>query len=467
MLGEARISIGASPTAEPDVRVFDFPPDLRYLSFMKSSWRPILDEVHSAQAVEIARVIMAAIARGEGPAPEAFGPRQVQVWSNVLGTGSAGYSLVHAYLYLAGAGDEHSDQAIEYLDRASDFMAEFRMAESLYYGFPGIAWVTAHLAGKLFEDDPEDGVDLDEALVHFLEHPDRPGEYDLLNGFAGLGLYSIERLPRPSAARCLERVVSSLAARAERTAEGAAFFTPGEEMLPLYRETYPQGGFNLGVAHGLAGVIALLGAVCSTGIAAREARALLDATVSWLMAREMPPESPYRFPHFHAPGVEPPRGRLAWCYGDLGISVALVRGGGGAGAPVGAREALRIARDAARRDPGLSRVQDVGLCHGSAGAGHLFNRLYQATGDEELGAAARYWFARAFEMRRPGAGLAGFLSYGRNAGQGAGWSAEPGFLSGAAGIALALLAAATPVPPAWDRLLLASLPESSSEDRNS
>ena len=35
---------------------------------------------------------------------------------------------------------------------------------------------------------------------------------------------------------------------------------------------------------------------------------------------------------------------------------------------------------------------------------------------------------------------------------------EPGFLTGAAGIALALLAAVSDVEPAWDRVLLVSIP---------
>jgi hypothetical protein len=36
--------------------------------------------------------------------------------------------------------------------------------------------------------------------------------------------------------------------------------------------------------------------------------------------------------------------------------------------------------------------------------------------------------------------------------------ADPGILTGAAGVALALLAAATPIEPSWDRMLLVSIP---------
>jgi hypothetical protein len=38
------------------------------------------------------------------------------------------------------------------------------------------------------------------------------------------------------------------------------------------------------------------------------------------------------------------------------------------------------------------------------------------------------------------------------------WIADPGLLTGASGIALALLAATTDMEPAWDRMLLVAAP---------
>jgi hypothetical protein len=430
---------------------------------MTAKWRPLLEGEHAVQALTIAKDVADAITRGEGEAPEGLSPEVIENWHHNLSSGGTGYSLLHAYLFWSGAGEEHADRAIEHLDRATDFIASVRTSESLYDGFPGIGWVTAHLSGRLFETDPLDGVDVDEALIRFLGHPSLPGEYDLVNGLVGLGVYALERLPRPSASRCLEKVVSCLAQRALKSEEGAAFFTPAEELLPIYRLTYPRGAFNLGVAHGLPGVIAMLGSTCRAGVATQQARPLLAATVSWLLAREFPPGHDCRFPHFHALGHEYSPSRLAWCYGDLGIAIALLTAARGIGDAALEREALRIARDAAGRDPSRSRIVDAGLCHGAAGAGHLFNRLYQATGDEQFAEVARYWFLEAFAMRRPGTGVAGFSSFGRNEDSGARWSAYPGFLIGSAGIALALIGAASPVLPEWDRLLLASLPLAGTE----
>jgi len=160
------------------------------------------------------------------------------------------------------------------------------------------------------------------------------------------------------------------------------------------------------------------------------------------------------------PGISPKPTRLAWCYGDLGIAVALLQAARGVREPAWEREAMMIARRCAARPAEQSGVVDCGLCHGAAGVGHLFNRLFQATGDESLRDAARFWFNRTFDMRRPNEAIAGFPAWmpDPERPEEKRWVAEPGILEGAAGVALALLAATTGIEPEWDRMLLVSVP---------
>jgi hypothetical protein len=140
--------------------------------------------------------------------------------------------------------------------------------------------------------------------------------------------------------------------------------------------------------------------------------------------------------------------RLAWCCGDAGVAAALLVAPRSVNEEEWEREALAIAR----------RVKDAGLCHGAAGLGHIFNRLFQATGEAVFREAARYWFERTIEMKLTGQGIAGFSVFMPDEDGTERWVDEPGFLMGAAGIALALLAAATDIEPQWDRTLLVSLP---------
>ena len=97
-----------------------------------------------------------------------------------------------------------------------------------------------------------------------------------------------------------------------------------------------------------------------------------------------------------------------------------------------------------------------GLCHGAAGLGHIFNRLFQASGEEVFRDAACSWFEHTLNFKLANEGFGGFLFYRVTEEDGATWEAEPGILEGAAGIALALLAASTSIEPAWDRMLLVS-----------
>src|SRR4029079_16935527 len=104
------------------------------------------------------------------------------------------------------------------------------------------------------EEDEDPIQEIDEALLAPLARSPWLGEYDLIGGLAGLGVYALERLPRPAARTLLERVVDRLAELSEEMEEGAAWFTPPERLPEWQREIHTKGYYNLGVAHGLPGV---------------------------------------------------------------------------------------------------------------------------------------------------------------------------------------------------------------------
>jgi len=88
--------------------------------------------------------------------------------------------------------------------------------------------------------------------------------------------------------------------------------------------------------------------------------------------------------------------------------------------------------------------------------------MFQGTGDQRFHDAALMGFERVLQMKREGEGIGGYPAWRPAEG---GWSADPSFLSGATGVALALVAAATDVEPSWDRLLLASVPPKPRSDQ--
>jgi len=412
-------------------------------------WQPWIDGDLAARALEAVQAIAGELLQGPGWLPDGVSDESAGALRASLASGRAGQALFFAYLALAGRGEACSDRALALLDEATDAVAAIPMTGSLYSGFPGVAWVTDHLRGRLFLDDEagdaaSEEAEVDNALLGALDGAPGRGEYDLINGLTGIGVYALEGAPRLSAAACLERVIERLAERATDSPQGAAWFSPPERLPAFQRADYPGGLFNLGVSHGGAGVVGLLGAACRAGQTAT-AGSLLERATVWLLARRQEPGAGFCFPHFHAPGVAPRPSRLAWCYGDAGMAAALWIAARAAGEPAWERAAREVALAAAARSPESARVQDAGLCHGAAGLAHVFGRLAWEMGDERLAVAARLWLERALAFRSPGRGAGGFRSWAAGLSGVQDWRDDRGFLEGAAGVGLALLGATSSV----------------------
>jgi lantibiotic biosynthesis protein len=418
---------------------------------MSEAWKPLLQGDMAAQALAAVHDIAAALESKED--------REGGRYPSLAG-GLSGQALFYTYLALRTGDDAPAERAAQLVEQAADVLAETPLPANLYTGFAGVAWTMEHLRGRLFEEDgdEEDPVqEIDEALLTPLQRSPWTGDYDLITGLVGLGVYGLERLPRPTAATLLGSVVDRLAETADVSEEGAAWFTRPEDLPEWQREFHSKGSYNLGVAHGLPGVVTVLAGAAAAGI--ERARPLLDDSVRWLLARRQDPSVGSCFSTSYAPWEPPSSARLAWCYGDPGVAAALLAAARAVGNPAWEREALDVALAATARPESTSGIRDAGLCHGAAGLAHLFNRMYQTTGEGRLAEAARFWFQRALDLREPGEGVGGFRSWG-TIGAGIndlGWRNEPGFLEGSSGIGLALLGAVSDVEPAWDRVLAISV----------
>ena len=324
-------------------------------------------------------------------------PQRIRVAARPGGAGTCDRALVRAYV-----ADE-----IE-LDAVVDELAHGVHPAYLHGGLAGIGWTIAHLAS---------GAEAATAAISRVLRS-RSGQYDLIGGSVGVGVFALEAGDDELAHAVLEHLEAWSARR---------WFTRADELVESERELAPGGYTNLGIAHGIPGVIALLARFVHRGIEPARSRAILDDAV------DMVARVPSPIPTWHPSGDITPR--LAWCYGDVGVAVSLVGAGVYANHPGAYERGLELARGAATS---TIEIDETGLCHGIAGVAHLFNRLAQATGDELFDAAARKWFARLRARTDP--------------------ARDGSFLLGQAGITLALHAATTEVEPTWDRLLLADLP---------
>jgi hypothetical protein len=354
-------------------------------------------------------------------------------------------------------------------ERTLESLSEAVAPPGLHTGFCGPAWVAAHLGDRLDqEEDDSQHEDIEATLLAHLVGRPRYANYDLIGGLVGFGIYALERWPRGRSPEILDVVVERIVAQAEPGDRGSTWTTP-PELLPLHqRRVAPNGYHNLGVAHGVPGLLAFLARAVRTSPAPKAERALEDG-VRWLLDAQLPLTTGLRYASWIPIGkAGTPQGDpdkpLGWCYGDLGVAAALLVAGRSAGREDWSQEGVAIARRCA--DVGLpaTGVREHGLCHGSAGIGLLFARLANATDDPLLAAASRQWFERTLESRDPDVGDEGYFAMLPRDVHDVETGGEldlmrvntPGFLVGAAGVALALAAAFSDIEPEWDRVLLAS-----------
>jgi lantibiotic modifying enzyme len=420
---------------------------------MKHGWRPLLDGDLGKQAIAAVHDIASAL-------------RKPQLTERIdgadasyrlgLASGLAGIALFYGYLAEAGLGADARDIAEDFLDQAAAGLAEHLMNPALFAGFTGIAWAHAHIRRRLFgERDRGSLTEIDDALVALLRRWRWPAKFDVLYGLAGIGVYALDRLPSRVGRFMVDLIVNRLDELAQRRGSQLAWFTPPEGIAHV-----PEGEFCLGMAHGTPGVMAFLARAGATVPTVRKkALSMLEAATAFLLEHRLSPQAGAGFPAWITrDGRNSGPARLAWCYGDPGVAAALLAAARATGRKEWEMQAVELALRAHSRSPQHNRVMDATLCHGAAGAGHIFNRLYQATGDARLAGVARHWFAHTLdEFRRAGQGIAGFLPFGlthAEVGDTSTSRPEPGLLMGAAGIGLALLAAATQVEPGWDRAFM-------------
>ncbi|ALG08300.1 lanthionine synthetase C family protein [Kibdelosporangium phytohabitans] len=219
-----------------------------------------------------------------------------------------------------------------------------------------------------------------------------------------------------------------------------------------------QGGhLNFGMAHGVGGPLALLALAWQAGVAVpgheEAVLRILSLMRKWRLDDESGPFWPYSVT---VDGPSPAgRYREVWCYGAAGIGRALFLAGTAlddASWRETAHDALRGAFTIALT--GHSRIRDAGLCHGWAGLLQIAARMAFDTGDPYYAETADEFAVRLEKAYDPEAPFGFRYDYPGSIRP----LDRPGYLEGAAGIALALHCHATGRPPVtgWDAPLLIS-----------
>ncbi|MGW7067099.1 lanthionine synthetase C family protein [Streptomyces sp. NPDC054855] len=331
-------------------------------------------------------------------------------------------------------------------------------AASLYHGVPAVAYVLQTADHRLYANalqamDREVATIVERRLASAYARmdsgrPPRMREFDLISGLTGIGAYLLHR----NSTGLLEQVLAYLVRLLTEptTVEGQQL--PGwwahDSPRGRYDEDWPQGHANFGLAHGVAGPLALLALCARSGtVTVSGLDNALDEGCRVLTSWARPlngggsgwPETLGTGPFLCGPlpGVRP--GRPSWCYGTPGIARALQLAAlarNDAAAQRCAEQSLLTCITDHRQ---LSRIRDATVCHGWAGLLLAAERIAADAGKDAIKLELPHLYNRLtdYMVRQE-------IPKGT------------GLLTGADGVLLALhtLNPARPADAAWETCLL-------------
>ncbi|GAA3251185.1 lanthionine synthetase C family protein [Nonomuraea helvata] len=386
------------------------------------------------------------------PAPEPVQLSEHEMASQSLTKPTAAAALLHIERALSGTGDWQSAHA--HIRQAAAGPIDSAPHTGLYYGAPAIAFVL-HAANTGKPRYQAAARTLDKHVARLAQRrlataaermrrrvPAAFAEYDLFRGLTGLGALLLLRAPGSD---LLGAVLSYLAALTKpRRVDGVEL--PGwwvdhdpDPLMPT-----PGGHVNLGLAHGAAGLLALLSLASLRGCTVPGQTDAIDTLGGWFDQWRQDSADGTWWPQWltrddlrtgHT--AQPGPGRPSWCYGTAGIARAQQLAALATNDPV-RRGIAEKAMAECLTGQHLQNITDAGLCHGMAG-------VYQTAYRASLDAATP-----AIGHRLPA--LAAALTQHAATDQ----DDAAGLLTGAAGVGLALETARHTTPPrsGWDACLL-------------
>lgn len=220
--------------------------------------------------------------------------------------------------------------------------------------------------------------------------------YDPIQGICGIGRYALENIHDSRFLDLVTNITKSLISLSQPfTYKGQQipgwFLSPNDSLNAKNRSLYPNGTFNLGLAHGVTGILAFLSIAYLRGIQLEGQKEAIDRISTWIRDRSFVGKSGIMWPYCIS-WEEEVQGkpfskidsRDAWCYGVPGIARTLFV----AGKAIGNQDLKSFAATAFRniflRSPEKWNLPGPTLCHGIAGLLLITREMSKEEGLEDL-----------------------------------------------------------------------------------
>lgn len=319
-------------------------------------------------------------------------------------------------------------------------------------GISGILYAITFLnENKLANIDLSDVHDVySEYLYHQMIELLSKGNYDFLHGSLGILLYFIKNVKNDRDMNIVLDAIQVL----DRIA-----IKDNNKIKWMSKDFSDNEIVNLSLSHGLSSIAIILSRIVKSNIELTNCSDLLRGTINYILEQGI--DHKKYGSYFSSYAIESInnnvlKSRLAWCYGDLGIALALWRAGKALNEVHWTTKAIEILRfSCTRKMPQSTGVNDACICHGTAGVAQIYKRLYLETQIPEFDNTYKYWINETIQMASYENNKATYKFWKGNK---IGWSKDLSLINGIAGIGLVLMSYLNEDLKftAWDELILVS-----------
>lgn len=304
-------------------------------------------------------------------------------------SGDSGILLLQA-IFFKSTNDRRFSQELEHnLNRIiTNISQSHSFLPTFCDGLAGVGWVLLYLKENKMVDLESEVFfeDVDTYLSTSLDVYLKSDNWDLLHGALGMALYFLKR----DNTHEVDKVITFLEHFAEENET--------EIKWRRYDSYYLKFLYDFGFAHGIGGITYFLAKCSSIEIFSERCEILLKKIFKFYFnnIQDQKKIGSYFCNFKDCDEYEDKQTaeftRLGWCYGDLGVLYALYFAATKLQDEIVSDKVLKMLKETAERlTYDESQIKDTSFCHGSSGAGLIFNHLYNLTNELAFKTASDYW----------------------------------------------------------------------------
>lgn len=348
-------------------------------------------------------------------------------------------------------------EKIEYcIDKLFDHIENDTMDGSLAFGVTGISFalqISLDLLNQKEENDIELFDQLNLMICNSMEKSINIKDYDLLRGATGHVLYLMNY---SSNYIYIEKYIDSLYNDAVWIENNMCYwifysFNNSKEKLE-YRDDI----INLGLAHGIAGIISVLSDLYKKDFKQEKCSILINGAINYLKSVEIFDQKSQFCGIVYKNEKQQNSSRLGWCYGDSSLGLAILKAGIYLENENWIDYGNKICLKSSERTIENSDLDEHGICHGYLGTMHIYNRLFMTTKNAIYLNRKEYWYNAGMNNRDFKIDNLGFYQADLESDGSLNKYTTSGLLQGLSGIYLCI-ASYKEIKYPWDKIFLLNI----------